>query len=173
MDVLAVLRCSSFVYAGKRNLAYNLADLIFNVCYIKNESGLIIRSSIGGNITAKCEFGLDFAAQAAVGDGPKYKVVVTGDLNHWDRDAFKDYIETLGHKMVGSISGKTDFLITNTPNSGTVKNRKAQELGVRIITETEAIEILGLTVPNGREVVAPGSGTETSAGFRQVSLEDL
>ena len=113
------------------------------------------------------------AAQAAVGDGPKYKVVVTGDLNHWDRDAFKDYIETLGHKMVGSISGKTDFLITNTPNSGTVKNRKAQELGVRIITETEAIEILGLTVPNGREVVAPGSGTETSAGFRQVSLEDL
>ena len=112
------------------------------------------------------------AAQAAVGDGPKYKVVVTGDLKHWERDVFKDYIETLGHKMVGSISGKTDYLITNTPNSGTVKNREAQAKGVPIITEEQAIEILGLTVPNGRSVQAP-SGPKTAADYREVDLDDL
>ena len=106
-------------------------------------------------------------------DTPKYKVVVTGDLNHWDRDVFKDYIETLGHKMVGSISGKTDYLITNTPNSGTVKNKKAQDLGVPIITEEEAIRILGLTVPSGRAVQAATGGVKTTADFQQVDLYDL
>lgn len=79
-------------------------------------------------------------------DGPFYKVVVTGDLERWERDDFKTLIEGMGHKMVGSISSKTDYLITNTPNSGTVKNKKAQELGVPIVTEEQAIEILGIVV---------------------------
>jgi NAD-dependent DNA ligase len=89
------------------------------------------------------------AAQASIGDGQKFKVVVTGDLNHWERDEFKNYIESLGHKMVGSVSSKTDLLITNTPNSGTVKNKRAAELGVRIVTELEAVEVMGLTLPGG------------------------
>ena len=79
-------------------------------------------------------------------NGPFYKVVVTGDLERWERDEFKTLIEGMGHKMVGSISSKTDYLITNTPNSGTVKNRKAQELGVPIVTEEQAIEVLGIVV---------------------------
>ena len=78
-------------------------------------------------------------------DGPMYKVVVTGDMERWERDEFKTLIEAMGHKMVGSISSKTDYLITNTPNSGTVKNKRAQELGVEIITEVQAIEILGIS----------------------------
>ena len=113
------------------------------------------------------------AAQVAVGDGPKYKVVVTGDLKYWDRDVFKDYIETLGHKMVGSISGKTDYLITNTPNSGTVKNRKAQELGVQIITEEQAIEILNLTRPEGRKVADAEGNASSTSQYKEVSLDDL
>ena len=51
--------------------------------------------------------------------------------------------------MVGSVSSKTDLLITNTPNSGTVKNKRAAELGVRIVTELEAVEVMGLTLPGG------------------------
>lgn len=97
----------------------------------------------------------------------KYKVVVTGDLVNWGREQFRDYIESLGHKMVGSISSKTDFLVTNTPGSGTVKNKKAQELGVRIITEDEAIEILGLTVPE------PKAATSSEPGAQSVSLEEM
>jgi DNA ligase (NAD+) len=86
--------------------------------------------------------------------GEKYKVVVTGDLANWERDAFKTYIEMLGHKMVSSMSKKVDFLITNDPHSGTVKNKKAIELGIRIITEDQAIEILGLERPANGTVTA-------------------
>jgi DNA ligase (NAD+) len=71
-------------------------------------------------------------------------LVVTGNLANYKRDEFKDIIEGLGHKLVGSISKKTDYLITNDTNSGTVKNKKATELGVKIINEQEAIKILGL-----------------------------
>lgn len=106
-------------------------------------------------------------------DTPKYKVVVTGDLKYWDRDAFKDYIETLGHKMVGSISGKTDYLVTNTPNSGTVKNRKAQDLGVAIITEEQAIEILGLTRPQGRAITDAEGATSSTTQYQEVPLDSL
>lgn len=77
-------------------------------------------------------------------DGPKYKVVVTGDLNHWSRPEFKSIIEMLGHKLIGSISGKTDYLITNDTTSGTVKNKQAKEKGIPIIDEEEAIKVLGL-----------------------------
>ena len=90
--------------------------------------------------------------------GECYKVVVTGDLAHWERDAFKTYIETLGHKMVSSMSKKVDFLITNDPSSGTIKNKKATDLGIRIITENQAIEILGLERPTNGIVTTASIG---------------
>jgi len=78
-------------------------------------------------------------------DFKSYKIVVTGDLNHWkDRNDFKTKIELMGHKMIGSISKKTDYLVTNTPNSGTIKNKKAKELGIPVVTEEEIIKILGI-----------------------------
>lgn len=80
-----------------------------------------------------------------VTDGQKYKVVVTGDLVGWDRDTFKEIIEAMGHKMVGSVSSKTDFLITNEPNSGTVKIKKAIDLGIPVLSEAEALPKFGLT----------------------------
>jgi len=77
-------------------------------------------------------------------NAPKYKVVVTGDLEWGDRSAFKEMIENMGHKMVGSISSKVDILITNDPTSGTVKNKKAKELGIPVLTEKEAFIKLGI-----------------------------
>jgi DNA ligase (NAD+) len=73
-----------------------------------------------------------------------YTVVVTGGLKYYGRDEFKHEIEKLGHKMVGKVTKKTDFLITNDTSSGTVKNKEAAALGVRIIDEQEAIKILGV-----------------------------
>ena len=76
-------------------------------------------------------------------DDVRYTFVITGDLEHFkDRGDLKLLLERRGHKVVGSVSGKTDYLITNDPNSGTVKNRKAQELGKPIITEEQLIEML-------------------------------
>lgn len=70
-------------------------------------------------------------------------VVITGDVYQFDnRSAFKAWVEAHGGKVTGSVSRNTDYLVTNTPNSGTTKNKKAQELGVEIITEQQIIDMV-------------------------------
>ena len=69
--------------------------------------------------------------------------VITGSLEHYaNRKDLKAEIEAEGGKVAGSVSSKTDYLITNDPNSGSSKNRTARELGVSIITEEEAIAMM-------------------------------
>jgi NAD-dependent DNA ligase len=64
--------------------------------------------------------------------------VVTGNVNTFSsRSELKKFIEERGGKLTGSVSSQTNYLITNTPNSGTSKNRAAQDLGVEIITEEQ------------------------------------
>ena len=69
--------------------------------------------------------------------------VITGSLEHYaNRKDIKAEIEAEGGKVAGSVSAKTDYLITNDPNSGSSKNRTARELGVTIITENEIRSML-------------------------------
>lgn len=69
--------------------------------------------------------------------------VITGSLEHYaNRKDLKAEIEAEGGKVAGSVSAKTDYLITNDPNSGSSKNKKARELGVEIITEAQVMEML-------------------------------
>lgn len=79
-------------------------------------------------------------------DDKLYTFVITGDLESCNREIFKKILERHGHKVVGSVSNKTDYLITNTPNSGTVKNKKARELGKEIISEEQCIKLLNLNI---------------------------
>lgn len=70
--------------------------------------------------------------------------VITGSLEHYgNRKELKAEIEAEGGKVAGSVSARTDYLITNDPNSGSSKNRTARELGVEIITEEEVRKMLG------------------------------
>lgn len=70
-------------------------------------------------------------------------IVITGDVNKFtNRNAFKAWVEEHGGKVTGSVSRNTDFLVTNTPNSGTEKNKKARELGIPVITEQELIDMV-------------------------------
>lgn len=69
------------------------------------------------------------------------KFCATGKLKNFTRDSLKADIEAHGGKMVGSVTSATDYLITNTPDSGTAKNRDAQRLGVKIITEDEYLNL--------------------------------
>ena len=72
--------------------------------------------------------------------------VVTGSLNVFaDRSAFKEYIEKLGGKVSGSVSAKTECLVNNDVASASSKNKKAKELGVKILSETEFMEAYGIT----------------------------
>lgn len=86
---------------------------------------------------------LDESYEAA-GTGLEGKVfVITGSLEHYaSRKELKAEIEAEGGKVASSVSAKTDYLITNDPNSGSSKNRTAHELGVAIITEDEIREML-------------------------------
>ena len=69
--------------------------------------------------------------------------VITGSLNHFaNRDEAKEKIESLGGKVSGSVSAKTSYLVNNDINSTSGKNKKAKELGVSIIDETELLKII-------------------------------
>ena len=64
--------------------------------------------------------------------------VITGSLEHYaNRKDLKAEIEMQGGKVAGSVSAKTDYLITNDKNSGSSKNKAAAALGVKVITEEE------------------------------------
>lgn len=69
--------------------------------------------------------------------------VITGSVEHFaNRAEVKEEIEKRGGKVTGSVTSKTNFLINNDVNSTSSKNRKARELGVRIISEGEFLEML-------------------------------
>ncbi|MCR5733917.1 MAG: NAD-dependent DNA ligase LigA [Lachnospiraceae bacterium] len=71
--------------------------------------------------------------------------VITGSLNTFDnRNALKELIENAGGKVSGSVSPKTDYLINNDITSNSSKNKKAKELNIPIITETEIRGMLGI-----------------------------
>ncbi|MFN4872705.1 MAG: NAD-dependent DNA ligase LigA [Akkermansiaceae bacterium] len=65
--------------------------------------------------------------------------VITGTLSE-PRDHFKDLIESHGGKVGSSVSTKTDFLLAGE-NAGS-KTKKAEELGVKTLTEEDLSEIL-------------------------------
>ncbi|MBQ6389955.1 MAG: NAD-dependent DNA ligase LigA [Mogibacterium sp.] len=87
---------------------------------------------------------LDETYEAAGTDLEGMTFVITGSLEHYaNRKDLKAEIESQGGKVAGSVSAKTNYLITNDPNSGSSKNRTARELGVAIITEDEVRAMLG------------------------------
>jgi len=71
--------------------------------------------------------------------------VITGSLQHFEnRDALKAKIESLGGKVTGSVTSKTDALINNDITSTSSKNKKAAQLNIPVITEEMFIaEYLG------------------------------
>lgn len=68
--------------------------------------------------------------------------VITGSLEHFsNRSEAKNLIESLGGKVTGSVTGKTTYLINNDTASNSLKNKKARELGVPILSEEDFIKL--------------------------------
>ena len=69
--------------------------------------------------------------------------VITGSVNHFaNRNAVKELIESLGGKVTCSVTSKTNYLINNDVTSTSSKNKKANELGVPIISEETFLEMV-------------------------------
>ena len=67
--------------------------------------------------------------------------VISGVFNLNSRDQYKEMIEENGGKNVGSVSAKTDYILAGE-NMGPSKLEKAKKLGVRIISETEFLNLI-------------------------------
>ena len=67
--------------------------------------------------------------------------VVTGTLASFTRDGIKEFIQSNGGKVAGSVSKNTDYLVLGE-NPGS-KFDKAKELGVPIINEEKLRELAG------------------------------
>jgi DNA ligase (NAD+) len=68
-------------------------------------------------------------------------IVISGVFSHHSRDEYKLLIEQNGGKNVGSISGKTSFILAGD-NMGPSKLEKAKKLGVQIVTEDEFLAMI-------------------------------
>jgi len=71
-------------------------------------------------------------------------VCITGKLNSGSRDQLVARLEKAGHVFQKSVNAKTNVLVTNDPESGSDKNKKARQLGIDVWTEDELISRLGL-----------------------------
>lgn len=68
--------------------------------------------------------------------------VITGSVTHFaNRSEVKALIESMGGKVTGSVTSKTDYLINNDVESTSSKNKKARELGIPILSEEEFLEM--------------------------------
>ncbi|WP_294747744.1 NAD-dependent DNA ligase LigA [uncultured Prevotella sp.] len=68
-------------------------------------------------------------------------IVISGVFTHHSRDEYKLIIEQNGGKNVGSISGKTSFILAGD-NMGPSKLEKAQKLGIKIMNEDEFLDLI-------------------------------
>lgn len=79
---------------------------------------------------------------AQVSDRLKGKsIVISGVFQHHSRDEYKLMIEQHGGKNVGSISGKTSFILAGD-NMGPSKLQKAEKLGIQIVSEDDFLNMI-------------------------------
>ena len=102
--------------------------------YFHNEANLAIVERLRG-------YGLQFALseeQTAAQSNrlAGQSIVISGVFQHHSRDEYKLLIEQHCGKNVGSISGKTSFILAGE-NMGPSKLEKAKKLGVRIVSEDD------------------------------------
>ncbi len=109
------------------------------LAYFKNDANLQIINRLRSK-------GIRFQAEqtgpVVIEDKLKGKTfVISGVFRNFSRDQLKEMIEKYGGKNTGSISGKTDFLLAGD-DMGPAKMKKAQDLGVRVISEEEFLVLI-------------------------------
>ena len=135
---------------------YNTMDKLINATYeelyMKEEIGKIIAKSITDFfkeeqtldlINKLKEYGVNMEAIKEEGADERFAgltFVLTGTLEKYSRDEAQEIIEKLGGKTSGSVSKKTSYVLAGESTGS--KLTKAQELGIKIITENEFEEMI-------------------------------
>ncbi len=89
--------------------------------------------------------GLQFEGEAA--EEPQsdklagMSIVISGTFSHHSRDEYKAMIEAHGGKNVGSVSKKTSFILAGE-NMGPEKRKKAEDLGIPLMSEEEFLKLI-------------------------------
>ena len=81
------------------------------------------------------------AESAGSPQGRSLTFVITGKLSR-PRDEIKAELEARGHKVTGSVSKNTDYLLCESKDSQSSKAKKARELGTQVIGEAELADVL-------------------------------
>lgn len=114
---------------SKQDVGEITAESIYN--FFKQEQSIDLINKLkqaGVNMTLKQELGTDNRFEGKV-------FVLTGSLEKYSRDEASQVIEKLGGKTSSSVSKKTDYVLAGEDAGSKLK--KAQELGVKIISEIE------------------------------------
>lgn len=95
--------------------------------------------AVGVDLTSR-----DFTASGSVPGGGVFAgktLVLTGTLERFQRNELKERLESLGAKVTGSVSSKTDLVIAG--ESAGSKLDKARELGIEVWDEARLLDALG------------------------------
>lgn len=103
------------------------------------------RNDLEYNLVAELHFIVEEKKEVAQNDFINGKTFcVTGAFQTMKRSELEKIITDRGGKLSGSVSKKTDYLLTNEADSGSSKAKKAAELGTPIMSEKEFLEKVGV-----------------------------
>lgn len=111
---------------------------------VKDATTETILSNVNKFNTLKYLFNDDYSKTRLIytsNNSSKIYVAVTGTLYSMKRKDFEKYIAKYGYELSSNIK-QCKYLITNTPDSGSSKNKNAQKYGVPIITEKQFLDLL-------------------------------
>lgn len=109
--------------------------------------------------------GLQFEAEQSVRHSDTLEgknIVISGKFINYSREELKAMIEAHGGKNQSGVNANTDFIVAGE-NMGPAKLQKAEKLGVKILSESEFIELIG-----GAVVVEQAPTTQAPTASEQV-----
>lgn len=105
--------------------------------YFKNDVDILLRPKLAEEINFIIEDNKEIEENFCLGK----TFVVTGKFSK-PRSYYEEIIISHGGKLVGSVSKKTDYLLTNDENSNSTKFKKAKELNIPVLSENDFISKL-------------------------------
>ena len=127
----------------------NIADSIKEFFSDKNNIEIINRLRFAGIQLSRAE-NINESQDNSKLNGASF--VITGTFTSYSREELKEIIENNGGRYMSSISSKTDYLLAGD-KVGSTKIKKSKELGVKVLTENEFFDMVGIVPPKKNNII--------------------